>query len=116
LIDEFVIRRFDQPDEMREFPMGRFEVVSVAGVQLGRAIYEPGWRWSEHVGDGPDARCQSEHVGIVLQGRAFVAGDGYDGEMRSGDIFAVPPGHDSWVVGEQAYISLHIHGADRYAR
>jgi hypothetical protein len=84
LIDEFVIRRFDQPDETREFPMGRFEVVSVAG--------------------------------IVLQGRAFVAGDGYDGEMRSGDIFAVPPGHDSWVVGEEAYISLHIHGADRYAR
>jgi hypothetical protein len=84
LIDEFVIRRFDQPDETREFPMGRFEVVSVAGV--------------------------------VLQGRAFVAGDGDEGEMRSGDIFAVPPDHDSWVVGEQAYISLHIHGADRYAR
>jgi quercetin dioxygenase-like cupin family protein len=116
MIDTYTIRRFDQPDETREFPMGRFEIVSVAGLQLGRAIYEPGWRWSEHVGQGPGARCQSEHVGIVLQGRAFVRGDGYEGEMRAGDIFAIAPDHDSWVVGEEPYISLHIHGADRHAR
>jgi len=113
-ITEFLIRRFDEPDEVREFPLGRFEIVRVGGMTLGRAIYEPGWRWSEHVGSGPEDRCHVEHLGIVISGRAAVAGPGYEHVMESGDIFAVPPGHDSWVVGDDSYVSLHFLGADEY--
>ena len=37
-------------------------------------------------------------------------------EMRAGQIFYIPPGHDSWVVGDEPYISLHFLGADHYAK
>jgi hypothetical protein len=116
MVDEFLLRRFEEPDEVREFAHGRFELVHVGGMTLGRATYQPGWRWSEHVGAGPQDRCQVEHVGVVLSGRAAVAGDGYEDVMGPGDVFAVPPGHDSWVVGDEPYVSLHVLGADRYAR
>jgi len=114
-ISEFLLRRFEEPDEVREFPRGRFELVNVGGMTIGRATYEPGWKWSEHVGDSPADRCQVEHLGLVVSGRAAVVGEGYDEVMGPGDIFAVPPGHDSWVVGDEPYVSLHFMGADEYA-
>ena len=114
-IDEFLIRRFEQPDEVREFELGRFEVVKVGGMTLGRATYEPGWRWSEHVAASPEERCMVEHLGIVVSGRAAVAGEDYEAVMGPGDVFAVPPAHDSWVVGDEPYVSLHFLGASEYA-
>ena len=114
-IEELLLRRFDQPDEVREFPLGRFEIVRIGDMTIGRAIYEPGWKWSAHVGSGPDDRCQVEHLGLVVSGRAAVVGPDYDEVMEPGDIFAVPPDHDSWVVGDEPYVSLHFLGADEYA-
>ncbi len=113
-----VLRRFEQPDEVRELVKGRFEVVRLGGMTIGRATYEPGWRWSEHVGPGVgQTRCAVEHVGLVVSGAATAALDG--GEvivMRAGDLFYVPPiPHDSWVVGDEPYVSLHFLGADHYA-
>jgi quercetin dioxygenase-like cupin family protein len=115
---DLVLRRFEQPDEVREMTKGRFEVVRLGGLTIGRATYEPGWRWSEHVGPGVGAtRCTVEHLGLVLQGRATVAFEDRVVEMQPGDLFYVPPlPHDSWVVGDQPYVSLHFVGADRYAR
>jgi mannose-6-phosphate isomerase-like protein (cupin superfamily) len=84
---------------------------------LGRARYEPGWVWSEHVGAATGATsCEVEHVGIVLSGRAAVRmDDGHEFVMEPGDVFAIPGGHDSWVVGDEPYVSLHLLGADEYA-
>ena len=111
------IRRFEQADETRKFEHGSFEVVTIGGVTIGRASYEPGWIWSEHVGKpAGEELCQVEHVGMVVSGRAMIAMDG--GEERivgPGDVFHVLPGHDSWVVGDEPYISLHFLGADEYA-
>ena len=110
------LRAFDAPDELREFDRGRFEVVRIGGMVVGRATYEPGWRWSQHVGGDPDARCQVEHVGLVVSGRAAaVMDDGTEVVMAAGDLFAIPPGHDSWVVGDEPYVSLHFLGAEDYA-
>jgi quercetin dioxygenase-like cupin family protein len=111
------IRRFDQPDERRSFEKGTFQLVTAGGMTLGRASYEPGWRWSEHVGPTVGAElCDVEHVGIVLSGRAAVKmADGTELILEPGDVFAVPPGHDSWVVGEEPYVSLHLLGAAGYA-
>lgn len=109
------LRRFEQPDEERRFERGTFELVSIGGLTVGRATYEPGWRWSEHVGDGPDDRCQVEHVGLVVSGQAAVLmDDGTELVMGPGDLFHVPPGHDSWVVGDEPYVSLHFLGAESY--
>jgi mannose-6-phosphate isomerase-like protein (cupin superfamily) len=113
---QLVLRRLEEPDEVREFEKGRFELVRLGPLTVGRATYEPGWRWSEHVGDSPDARCQVEHVGLVVSGRAAVLmDDGTEAVMGPGDCFHVPPGHDSWVVGDEPYVSLHFLGADDYA-
>jgi quercetin dioxygenase-like cupin family protein len=115
---EVVLKRFEQPDEVREMEKGRFEVVRLHGMTIGRATYEPGWRWSEHVGPGPGAaRCSVEHVGMVLSGVAGVSfEDGSEVELRPGGIFYIPPQpHDSWVIGDEPYVSLHFLGADHYA-
>jgi mannose-6-phosphate isomerase-like protein (cupin superfamily) len=114
---DVVLKRFEQPDEIREFELGKFELVRIGGMTIGRATYQPGWKWSVHVG-APlgQASCHVEHVGTVLSGCATAAmDDGRVIEMRSGDIFYIPPGHDSWVVGDEPYVSLHFLGADNYA-
>ena len=114
---DVILKRFEQPDEVREFPLGIFELVTLGGMTIGRATYQPGWRWSVHVGDQlGQASCHIEHVGMVVSGSATAAmDDGEVIEMRAGDVFYIPPGHDSWVVGDEPYVSLHFLGAESYA-
>lgn len=114
-----ILKRFEKPDEVREMPLGRFELVRLGGMTFGRATYQPGWRWSEHVGRAlGQERCQVEHVGLVLAGAATAAfADGRVIELRAGDVFYIPPEpHDSWVLSDEPYVSLHLLGADHYAR
>ncbi|HEU4388318.1 MAG TPA: cupin domain-containing protein [Blastocatellia bacterium] len=116
---DVVIRRFDSPDETRVMEKGKFEIVNLGGLVIGRATYEPGWKWSEHVGPGVGAtRCSVEHVGLVMSGCATAAlDDGRVFELREGEMFYIPPvPHDSWVVGNEVYVSLHFLGAERYAK
>ena len=115
---DVVLKRFESPDERRVFAKGAFEVVRLGSQTIGRATYAPGWKWSEHVG-APlgETSCQVEHVGLVLSGRAMASmDDGTERVMEPGDFFYVPPGHDSWVVGNEPYISLHVMGSENYAR
>ena len=113
------LKRFDTPDEVRVFDKGRLEIVRIGGVTLGRATYQPGWKWSVHVGPTVHAaRCHIEHVGLVISGTATAAfDDGRAIELRAGDLFHIPPvAHDSWVVGDKPYVSLHFLGAEDYAK
>ncbi len=114
---DVILKRFDTPDDVRTFEKGKFETVQLGGMTIGRATYQPGWKWSEHVGAATGAHsCQVEHVGMVVSGCATAAMDGGDViEMHAGDVYYIPPGHDSWVVGDEPYVSLHFMGADRYA-
>jgi quercetin dioxygenase-like cupin family protein len=114
-----ILKRFESPDEVRMLEKGRFDIVHLGGMTIGRATYEPGWKWSEHVGPGVGAtRCHVEHVGLVLSGTATAAfEDGKVFELRAGQLFYIPPiPHDSWVVGDELYVSLHFLGADQYAK
>ena len=112
-----ILENFDHPTERRIFPKGKFEVVEIGGMTVGRATYEPGWKWSEHVGAAMGkSSCDVEHVGLVISGRAVVAmDDGNIVEMKPGELFHILPGHDSWVVGDEPYVSLHFLGAADYA-
>lgn len=114
---DVIVKRFDNPDETRTFFKGKFELVQVGKMTIGRASYEPGWKWSEHVGkDLGEKSCKVEHVGMVVSGCAAAAmDDGSIIEMRAGDIFYIAPGHDSYVVGDEPYVSLHFMGAEDYA-
>jgi len=113
---EVNLRKFDEPDEIRTFEKGKFELVHIGGITIGRATYDPGWKWSTHVGKALGKKsCDVEHVGLVVAGRATAAmDDGRVVEMKAGDIFYIAPGHDSWVVGEEPYVSLHLLGAGDY--
>jgi quercetin dioxygenase-like cupin family protein len=115
---EVILKRFESPDEVRTFDKGRFELVRIGGLTIGRATYEPGWKWSEHVGRAlQKTSCDVEHVGMVISGCATASMvDGRVFELRAGDIFYVPSGHDSWVVGDEPYVSVHLIGATDYAK
>jgi hypothetical protein len=116
---DVILKRFEEPDEITTFEKGKFETVSLGGMTIGRATYGPGWKWSRDVGQKiGEAFCTVEHVGMVVSGCATAAfADGRVTEMHAGDVFYVPPEpHDSWVVGEEAYVSLHFMGAAKYAR
>jgi mannose-6-phosphate isomerase-like protein (cupin superfamily) len=116
---DVLLRRFEEPDESRTFEKGRFDIIRLGGMEIGRATYEPGWKWSIHVAPSVGtALCPVEHVGLVLSGVATVAvEDGRIVELRPGDLFHVPPvPHDSWVVGSEHYVSLHFLGTASYAQ
>jgi quercetin dioxygenase-like cupin family protein len=117
--DFAILKRFETPDEVRTFEKGKFETVRVGAMTIGRATYEPGWKWSEHVGKTiGQTHCSVEHAGMVVSGCATAAmKNGAVHEMRAGDIFYIPPEpHDSWVVGDEPYVSLHFMGATDYAK
>jgi len=117
-MNDVILKRFEAPDETRVMTKGRFEIVRLGGQTIGRATYEPGWRWSLHVGPAVGARrCSVEHVGLVVSGTATAAfDDGSVIELKAGELFYIPPvPHDSWVVGDEPYVSLHFLGAEQYA-
>lgn len=107
-----------QPDELRRFDHGELAVVKVAGVTVGRAVFSPGWRWSDHVRPlAGTASCQVAHVGYILSGRMCVRmADGREATVGPGDAFVVPPGHDGWVVGDEPCVMLDWAGGGDYAR
>ena len=113
-----IIKNFETPDEIREFEKGRFELVKLPNMTIGKATYDPGWKWSRDVSPLAHTEfCEVEHLGMVLSGSATVVfKDGYIHTVKKGDVFYVPPEpHDSWVLGDQEYVSIHFLGADKYA-
>ena len=116
---EVILKRFEEPDETRVFTKGRFEIVRLGGLTIGRATYEPGWKWSEHVSPiAGTALCEVEHVGLVVSGRTVAAmADGTIIELTPGNLFYIPHvAHDSWVIGDEPYVSLHFLGAEHYTK
>ncbi|HWC77445.1 MAG TPA: cupin domain-containing protein, partial [Blastocatellia bacterium] len=107
------------PDEIRLFDKGKFEIVKIGEMTIGRATYEPGWKWSTHVSPtAGTAFCEVEHLGMVISGTATAAmKDGKVYELVPGTVFYVPPiAHDSWVIGDEPYVSLHFLGAEKYTK
>ena len=114
------VKSLDAPDERRPFAAkGQAEVVNLGGMAVGRGVFEPGWRWSEHVKPlAQTASCQAAHFGYVLSGRMRIKmDDGTEKELAPGDAFVAEPGHDAWTVGREACVLVDF-GASvgQYAR
>ena len=112
-------KRFESPDETRTFTdgKGKVDIVSVGQLKIGRGVFEPGWRWSEHVKPiaGTDS-CQAVHTGYVLEGRMVVRmDDGNEVEYGPGDAFYMPAGHDAWIVGDEPCVMIDVTGMANYA-
>lgn len=96
-------RGIGTPDEVREFPNGRMEIVTLGGVVFGRAVFEPGWKWSESVKPiaGTES-CEFPHQGYVESGSLHIAmDDGTSLDVTAGDVVVIAPGHDAWTVGDE---------------
>lgn len=112
-------KRFDKPDETRPFrDKGQVEILNVGDGVVGRATFQPGWKWSEHVKPvaGTDS-CQAAHLAYIVSGRQKVRmDDGSELEFGAGDVVSIPPGHDGWTVGDEPCVVLDFAGMANYAK
>ena len=114
----FVKKSFDAPDETRPISKAKIAIVNLGDVTAMRGTFEPGWRWSECVKPvaGTES-CQVAHLGYVLSGRMHVRmDDDSEHEVGPGDAIVIPPGHDAWIVGDEACVILDFQGGSVYAK
>jgi hypothetical protein len=111
-------RSFDTPDETRAFPHGRAEILKIGGGEIGRLVFEPGWRWSTDVKPiAGTASCEAPHFQYHLSGHlAIKMDDGREMIAGPGDVTSLPSGHDAWVVGDVPVVTVDWFGASNYAR
>jgi hypothetical protein len=111
-------RSFQAPDDTRAFPHGRAEIVKIGGGEVGRLVFEPGWRWSRDVQPLAGTQsCEAPHFQYHVSGRlAIRMDDGTEIEAGPGDITSLPSGHDAWVVGDEEVVTVDWFGASNYAK
>lgn len=102
------VKNIGQPDDKRSFTHGELLIVRVGNATLGRAVFNPGWRWSTDVRPlAGTSSCELAHTAYVISGRMGVRmNDGAETELGPGDAHYVPPGHDAWVVGEEPLVVI----------
>jgi hypothetical protein len=112
------LKNFGNPEEVREFPKGRVDLLKIGGATVGRATFEPGWRWSTSV--QPIARtksCEAPHFQYHVSGVLMVLmDDGTELECKPGDVSLLPSGHDAWVVGNEPAVIVDFQGMVDYAK
>jgi hypothetical protein len=112
------VRSFGKPDEVRRFPKGHIDLVKIGGVTIGRAVFEPGWRWSTSVQSIAKTKsCEVQHFQYHVSGVLRVRmDDGTEFDCRPGDVSFFPPGHDGWVVGNEPVVTVDFQGMADYAK
>jgi hypothetical protein len=112
------VHTFDKPDEIRQFPNGHIEIIQTDGGEVGRSVFEPGWRWSTHV--KPIAQtdsCQVRHLGYSLSGTLHIEMEGGESmDIGPGSVAMIAPGHDAWVVGDEPVVLIDWAGSSTYAK
>jgi hypothetical protein len=111
------LKNFDKPDEVREFPDGRLELITIGNASIGRAVFQPGWKWSHSV--QPIAKtksCEAPHFQYHVSGTLMVKmDDGTEVLCKAGDVSLLPSGHDAWVVGDEPAVVVDFQGMIDYA-
>lgn len=113
-----VVKGFGYADDVRTFDHGRLELFHLGGAVIGRATFEPGWRWSTSLKQiARTPTCQAAHVGYQVAGvMHIVMDDGHEFDIKAGDFFNLPPGHDGWVIGDESVVILDFQGMADYAK
>jgi hypothetical protein len=116
--EKFESKSLNSPEEVRKFDKGKVELVNVAGATIGRATFEPGWKWSTCVKPIANTNsCQAAHFGYQVSGTMMTRmDDGTEKTSKAGDVLNIPPGHDAWVVGNEAVVVLDFQGMVDYAK
>jgi hypothetical protein len=103
-------KSFDTPNEVRAPAGASVAIVDLNGPKVARIRLEPGWRWSESIRPivGTET-CQAHHLGVLLSGAIHVvAADGSEHDVRPGSAYVIEPGHDAWVVGDEAVVAFEF--------
>jgi hypothetical protein len=116
--EKFESKSLNSPEEVRKFDKGKVELVNVAGATIGRATFEPGWKWSTCVKPIANTNsCQAAHFGYQVSGTMTTRmDDGTEKISKGGDVLNIPPGHDAWVVGNEAVVILDFQSMADYAK
>jgi hypothetical protein len=111
-------KSLSKPDEFRTFDKGKVELVTLGGVTFGRALLEPGWKWSTCVKPIVKTKsCEAPHLQYHVSGRlAVLMDDGSQQEFGPGEVSLLPPGHDAWVVGNEPVVVIDVSGMGEYAK
>jgi len=111
-------KNFNNPDEVREFPKGRLELVNIGGATIGRGVFEPGWRWATSVQPIANTHsCEAPHFQFHVAGILHVVmDDGSEFDLKPGDVSLLPPGHDAWTVGDETVVVIDFQGMIDYAK
>jgi hypothetical protein len=117
MTEEAELKSFQTPDEVREFPKGRLQLIKVGGATIGRAIFEPGWCWATSVQPiAKTSSCEAPHFQYHVAGVLRIRmDDGTEFDCRPGDVSLLPSGHDAWVVGDEAAVVVDFQGMLDYA-
>jgi hypothetical protein len=109
---------FRKPDEVREFPKGRLELVKIGGATVGRAVFEPGWKWSTSVQPLVNTKsCEAPHFQYHVSGVLRIRmDDGTEFDCKPGEVSLLPSGHDAWVVGNEPAVVVDFQGMIDYAK
>lgn len=112
------VKNFKKADEVRNFPKGKLELVNVGGREIGRAILEPGWKWSTSLKPYAHTEsCEAPHFQYHVSGVLKVKMDtGEEYELHAGDISMLKPGHDAWVVGNEPVVLVDFQGMTDFAK
>ncbi|QEM69279.1 cupin [Geobacter sp. FeAm09] len=112
------VKNFAAPDEVRTFPKGRVELITIGGATVGRAIFEPGWRWLTSVQPLAKTKsCEAPHFQYHVAGTVHVVmDDGSEFDCRPGEVSLLPMGHDAWVVGNETAVVVDFQGMIDYAK
>ena len=112
------VKNFGSPDETRNFSKGKLDLLNVGGKTLGRAVFQPGWRWSTSLKSvAKTDSCQAPHINYHVSGVLHVVmDDGSEKDCKPGDISLIPPGHDAWVVGNEPVVLVDFQGMVEYAK
>jgi hypothetical protein len=118
LLEKAEVKSYENPDEVREFPAGCLELLKIGGATLGRAIFQPGWKWSASVQPiVKTASCEAPHFQYHVSGALRVRmDDGSEFDCCPGDVSLLPSGHDAWVVGDEPVVVVDFQGMLDYAR
>jgi hypothetical protein len=112
------LKNFGKPDEVREFPKGRVELVKIGAATVGRATLEPGWRWATCLQPVAKTKsCEAPHFQYHISGVLRIhMDDGTEFDCKPGDVSQLPPGHDAWVVGNEPVVVVDFQGMVDYAK
>jgi hypothetical protein len=112
------MKSFTKPDEVRTFPKGKLELVNIGGAVVGRATFQPGWKWSTSLQPIVKTKsCEAPHFQYHVSGTLkILMDDGTEFVCKAGDVSLLPEGHDGWVIGNEPVVVVDFQGMLDYAK